>query len=228
VCRFFIGLTHINAQQSPLPRFAPAPEEMAKRYERANERDSLVRRSVFKTSVTPGWSGASSFWYRNALPDSQSEFHFVDLEKKEKRLLFDHEKMSKALLVVLEKPAQASRLPITDVYVYPDRNQVAIATGKLFYNVNLADYQLTKIDELPADKAVYPGLTRGVSRWQRARGERKSPDQKWSFLIRDNNIYLEPSTGGDAVALTTDGTLQRCHMEMLAGRRIAVFLSGTG
>jgi dipeptidyl aminopeptidase/acylaminoacyl peptidase len=197
---------YIHAQQPALPRFAPTAEEMSKRYERANDRDSLARRSVFKMTVTPGWSGGSSFWYRNVLADSQYEFHFVDLDKKEKRLLFDHGKMSNALSAVLGKTVEANRIPIRDVYVYPGNDQLAIATGKDFYNVTLSDYQLTKIDTLPTDKTMYPGLTRPVGRWQRGRTERRSPDKKWSYVIRNNNIYLEPSAGGDTIVLTTDGT----------------------
>jgi dipeptidyl aminopeptidase/acylaminoacyl peptidase len=200
---FSVGYIHA---QAPLPRFAPTAEEMVKRYELATNRDSLVRSSVFKTTVTPGWSGGSSFWYRNALADSQYEFHFVDLEKKEKQPLFDHEKMSGALSAVLGKTIEANRIPIRDVYVYPGNDQLAIATGKDFYNVTLSNYQLTKIDTLPADKTVYPGLTRTVSRWQRGRTERRSPDKEWSYVIRNSNIYLEPSAGGDTIVLTTDGT----------------------
>jgi dipeptidyl aminopeptidase/acylaminoacyl peptidase len=197
---------YIHAQQPALPRFAPTAEEMSKRYERANDRDSLARRSVFKMTVTPGWSGGSSFWYRNVLADSQYEFHFVDLDKKEKRPLFDHGKMSRTLSTVLGKTVEANRIPIRDVYVYPGNDQLAIATGKDFYNVTLSDYQLTKIDTLPTDKTMYPGLTRPLGRWQRGRTERRSPDKKWSYVIRNNNIYLEPSAGGDTIVLTTDGT----------------------
>lgn len=205
LCMMF-SCGYIHAQQAPLPRFAPTAEEMAKRYTRANDRDSLARRSVFKMTVTPGWSGAASFWYRNALADSQYEFHFVDLDKKEKRPLFDHEKMSKALSAVLAKTVEANRIPIRDIYVYPGNEQLAIATGKDFYNVRLSDYQLTKIDTLPTDKTVYPGLTRPIGRWQRGRTERRSPDKKWSWVVKNNNIYLEPATGGDTIALTSDGT----------------------
>ncbi|MEO8174376.1 MAG: hypothetical protein ABI581_14880, partial [Sediminibacterium sp.] len=73
-----IGCDVLWAQEKPLDRFAPTREQMLQRYKMANERDTLARTTVFKTAVTPGWSGGSAFWYRNALPDSQYEFHFVD------------------------------------------------------------------------------------------------------------------------------------------------------
>jgi hypothetical protein len=103
-----------------LDKFAPGREQMLQRYKTANERDTLARKTVFKTAVTPGWIGASAFWYRNALPDSQSEFHFVDPVKNIKKPLFDHERMAKAIAGITGKPVSANRLPIRNVYLYPD------------------------------------------------------------------------------------------------------------
>ncbi|MEO8173776.1 MAG: prolyl oligopeptidase family serine peptidase, partial [Sediminibacterium sp.] len=126
--------------------------------------------------------------------------------KNNKRPLFDHEKLAKALSVMMGRTISANKLPVRNVYLYPDGKKIAIATGSLFGDVDLATYQITKIDSLPVDKTVYPGLTRTVGRWQRVRNERISPDKKWVFVLRDNNIYIEPAEGGAAVAYTTDGT----------------------
>ncbi|MES2332708.1 MAG: prolyl oligopeptidase family serine peptidase [Bacteroidota bacterium] len=194
------------AQQRTLDRFAPAREQMMQRYKTANDRDTLARKTVFKTTVTPGWSGGSAFWYRNALPDSQYEFHFVDPAKNIKRPLFDNERMAKSLSDITGKTVTANRLPIRNVYIYPVGNKIAIATGSVYYDVDLANYQLSKIDSLPVDKTVYPGLERIVGRWQRNRNERISPDKKWTFVLKDYNIYLEPAGGGETIAYTTDGT----------------------
>jgi dipeptidyl aminopeptidase/acylaminoacyl peptidase len=194
------------AQQRSLDKFAPGRGQMAQRYKNANERDTLARKTVFKTSVTPGWIGASAFWYRNALPDSQSEFHFVDPVKNIRKPLFDHERMAKAIAVITGKPVNANRLPIRNVYLYPDGKKIAVAVGSVFNGVDLETYQVTKIDSLPVDKTVYPGLTRTIGRWQRNRNERTSPDKKWTYSLKDYNIYIEPAEGGTATAYTTDGT----------------------
>ncbi len=196
----------VLAQQKSLPAFAPSRDLMLKRYKAAEERDSLARRTVFKATVQPGWSGPSSFWYRNALPDSQSEYIFVDPTKATKRPLFDVAQMAKALSAATNRPVTAGRLPIRDLYVYPDAAKLAVATGNAFYDIDLSSYAFTKIDTLPTDKTVYPTLTRPLSRWQRGRTERVSPDKKWTLIVKDNNIYLEPVGGGTAIAYTTDGT----------------------
>ncbi len=196
----------VFAQQKSLPAFAPSRDQMLKRYKAAEERDSLSRRTVFNVAMQTGWSGPSYFWYRNALPDSQSEYIFVDPTKATKRPLFDVAQMAKALSAATNRPVTAGRLPIRDLYVYPDATKLAVATGTSFYDIDLSSYAFTKIDTLPTDKTIYPTLTRPVSRWQRGRTERISPDKKWTLVVKENNIYLEPVGGGTAIAYTTDGT----------------------
>lgn len=194
------------AQTKSLPAFAPTREQMLQRYKTATERDSLVRRTAFKLNVTPNWSGSSAFWYRNALPDSQSEYLFVDPVKNVKRPLFDANKMATALLAAGHKNATANRLPIRNAFLYPDGNKIAIAVGNTFYDVDLSQYQLSKIDSLPIDKTEYPALTRVPGRWQRGRTVRTSPDKQWNVVVKEHNIFLEPANGGTAVQYTTDGT----------------------
>ena len=78
----------LSAQNKVTEPFSPNREQMLKRYKVAEERDSLARRTIFKTSITPGWSGSAAFWYRNALPDSMSEYLYIDPTKKIKRCFF--------------------------------------------------------------------------------------------------------------------------------------------
>jgi hypothetical protein len=202
-----VGYTNVlTAQKKITQPFSPGREQMLKRYKAAEERDSLARRSIFKTSVTPVWTGSSAFWYRNALPDSLSEYLYIDPVKKVKRTLCDVTKISQALSAITGKPVNFGKIPIKDMYVYPEGGTIAIATGAEFYNVDLDNYSVTKIDTLPVDKTIYPGLTPTIGRWQRNRNNRTSPDKKWSFVLKENNIYLQPDGGGDVIAYTTDGT----------------------
>jgi len=196
----------LTAQKTITLPFAPSREQMLNRYKTAEERDSLARRTIFKTSVTPMWSGPSAFWYKNTLPDSLSEYLYIDPAKKIKRPLFDATKISKALSAISGKPVYPGRLPIKDIYVYPEGGKIAIATGTVFYTVDLDNYNLTKIDSLPVDKTIYPGLTPKIGRWQSNHNDSISPDKKWRFIVKDNNIYLKPFGGGDSIAYTTDGT----------------------
>jgi dipeptidyl aminopeptidase/acylaminoacyl peptidase len=53
-----------------------------------------------------------------------------------------------------------------------------------------------------------PSLVRITGRIKAAPRKRDdlSPDGKWRALIRDHNLVIEPAAGGDAIALSTDGT----------------------
>lgn len=195
----------VQAQQNSLTSFAPNHQQMLKRYNIAEDRDSLAKRSIFKMTVVPSWSGSSAFWYRNYLPDSVSEYLYVDPVKNIRKPLFDVNKMAAALSEATGKPLGNGRLPIRDLYIYPGEKEIAIATGTVFFHVDLDNYQLKKIDSLPVDKTVYPSLTRPTSRWQRGRTERLSPDKKWLFVVKENNISLVPANGGDTIPYTTDG-----------------------
>jgi dipeptidyl aminopeptidase/acylaminoacyl peptidase len=197
---------NVVAQQKQLTVFKPSREQMIKRFKTAEERDSLSRRSVFTSTVQPGWSGSSSFWYRNNLPDSLSEYIFIEPSKLTRRPLFDLQQMAKALSSATGKSVTAGRLPIKDMYVYPDAAKVAVAIDSTFYEVDLANYSFSKIDTLPTNKTIYPGLTRSIGRWQRGRMEQQSPNKKWTLSLKENNILLEPVGGGQAIAFTTDGT----------------------
>lgn len=120
ITSLFAVVSSLTAQQKPLPSYAPSRNEMLERYKVADQRDSLARKTAFKLSVTPNWSGPSAFWYRNALPDSQSEYLYVDPVKNIKRPLFDAAKMAAAISSVQGKAAEANRLPIRNAYLYPD------------------------------------------------------------------------------------------------------------
>lgn len=201
-----VSISSLTAQKPVVTAYAPTREEIAKRYKRANELDTLARRSVFKSNVVPNWSGASSFWYRNTLADSVAEYVFVDPSQSTKKVLFDPVKLAASLTQATGKTVDSRRLALKDIYVYPGTNRIAIATGTLFFDVDLASYQLSKIDSLPVDTTSYPNLTRATSRWQRGRQNLVSPDKKYTVAIKDYNITITPTEGGAPVMATTDGT----------------------
>ncbi len=70
---------------------------------------------VYKTSVRPHWSvDGASLWYKNLLPDGESEFIFVDCKSGVRRLAFDHQRLATALTQA-GVPATALDLPLEDL-----------------------------------------------------------------------------------------------------------------
>jgi len=209
-----VFFTITQAQTKPLPAFSPTRTEMLQRYKVAAERDSLVRKTVFKLGLTPNWSGPSVFWYRNILADSVMRYYLVDPLSNAKKPLFDPEKLSAALVIAGHKNVNPDKLTIKNAYLYPDQQRLAIAVDSKFYEVDLLQYQLANIDSLPVDKTQYPGLTKMPGRWQRVRTLRTSPNQEWNIIVKEHNIYLEPVKGGAIIQYTKDGTKEMPYGEV--------------
>ena len=70
-----------------------------------------VRKMVFSTSVNPNWlETGDKFWYN--YNTTEGEFYYiVDLEKKEKKPLFDNHEMARMLTLITKDPYDYKHLP---------------------------------------------------------------------------------------------------------------------
>src|SRR5688500_16183814 len=91
--------------------YKPSRAEMLKRYQHAALMDSITKNTVFKTSVQPYWQeNGNTFWYRNTLKDSVTEYILVDAAKRTKTLAFDHQKLATALSKTSGKNIDSKRM----------------------------------------------------------------------------------------------------------------------
>ena len=98
----FLLATSINfAQETPKPNYRAAAKYSPKN----------LAKMVHSTSVNPHWlKKGNRFWY--AYKTSEGSNHYlVDLDKKNKRLLFDNVKMAKWLTEITKDPYDAKHLP---------------------------------------------------------------------------------------------------------------------
>lgn len=163
---------------------------------------------VFKARIIPHWfQDNQRFWYRNRLPEDRSEFMLVDAEKGTRQLAFDHEKLAKALALVLGKEVDPERLPF---------DQIAFGTplASIMFEVNdktwVYDAEQDTCSEADSKLSASsnegrPSDREGNGRSRRRRGEAVvSPDGNWSASIEDHNIILT-CTEGEKRSLTNDG-----------------------
>jgi len=86
----------LHAQE--VSRFQPTHEQLIARYKRAAKLDSLTKDAVFRMSVEAHWaSDEKSFWYKNTLKDSATEYVEVDAASGRKRAAFDVPMLASAL-----------------------------------------------------------------------------------------------------------------------------------
>lgn len=204
-------LNDVSAQIFP---YFPSSQEMEQRYANAAVRDSISRQTIFKTSVNPQWMGASAFWYANRLPEGRTEYIYVEAEKNKRISLFDGDKLVAALESASGKSIPKDRFQLRNMYVAPGAVYAVVELEGNFWKIKPADYTVEKTDIMPKDTTSYPGLLRTRGRWEWFRGARVSPDGKYTALVRDHNIFIEPKDGGAAIQYTTDGTSEKPYGDL--------------
>ena len=199
----FAGLS----QAQILPDYQPDRAAIAERYRNMAHLDTAIRNTVLKTGVQANWQeGNNSFWYRNILHDSISEYIFVDAVKGTRQKAFDHSKMAAALSTATGKTYSADRLRIGKMKFGKDAQTVVLQLADKTWEVNLQDYAVKTASPFPPDNAGFPPF-RG--RGRRERFVKESPDKQWNVFTSKGNLFVQKVGGTDSVQLTTNGTIEK-------------------
>ena len=126
---------------------APAPGQGTKAdYERSASLRALTRGKVFRDRIEPTWSkDGKRLWYRVQTGADRYEFVLVDAAKGTRRLVFDHEKMAKALIGAGMDGARADRLPISEFDLDREAGSVVFRIGSMWWRCDLKSYALAKL-----------------------------------------------------------------------------------
>jgi dipeptidyl-peptidase-4 len=176
-------------------------------YERADRLEGLTRGKVLRSRIEPHWFGDNdAFWYRNDLSEGRREFVLVDALAGKRELAFDHGQLAKALGEKLGKPLDAARLPLEAIEFVDGKAAIRFVAEAKYWKFTLASGELAKTEkfDLPRRRRLDPPSPRRGSRNSSPRSER-SPDGKWSVVVRDSNLILTPQGGSEEFPLTTDG-----------------------
>ncbi len=206
-----------------LPPYKPSAEEMRMRYKKAEIMDSVARNKVFKTNLQANWQAdGESFWYKNILPDSVTEYILVHAGKRTKQPAFDHTRLAKALEAFTPGAKDPHHLVISNIYYDKSGRKMRIQVDGKWLLCDLGSY---KLDTTPAPVeyiAATSVTARGGNRFntsgdlnsmvRRARAFRSdtiSPDKSWRSFVRGGNIFLSPVAGGEDIQLTTNGSASK-------------------
>jgi dipeptidyl aminopeptidase/acylaminoacyl peptidase len=206
ILMLFISGSVATAQKNNLPAYKPSQAELSASYKRMELSDSLTRGSILKAGVVAGWQGdGQSFWYRNVLKDSLTEYIYVNASDGKKIKLFDNEKVAAALSKASDSTFSAKKLMLYDIRFTDPNSNLIIQVKRQWYNYNKATNSAEKIDKPNIEKPKELGWTRQRSRWQRFRADSISPDKKQKAYVRNGNIFLSMPDGKNAAQLTYDG-----------------------
>jgi dienelactone hydrolase len=170
---------------------------------------------VYVTSVTPHWlAGNTRFWYRNELKDRNREFIAVNAVKGVRARAFDHERLAKALVKSGVKGALAGRLPVESIVEVTDKTVVFMARGSC-WRCDLKTYELKKIDR---PKPAEPAKSKAGAKPRRPKRKQQTPSppkwnapKKWTYTVKDHNIFLRLKEGGDEIQLSKDGSEDKSY-----------------
>jgi dipeptidyl aminopeptidase/acylaminoacyl peptidase len=206
ILMLFISGSVATAQKNNLPAYKPSQAELSASYKRMELSDSLTRGSILKAGVVAGWQGdGQSFWYRNVLKDSLTEYIYVNASDGKKIKLFDNEKVAAALSKASDSTFSAKKLMLYDIRFTDPNSNLIILVKRQWYNYSKATNSAEKIDKPNLEKSKELGWTRQRSRWQRFRADSISPDKKQKAYVRNGNIFLSTPDGKNATQLTYDG-----------------------
>lgn len=210
---FFIGMFFIfsvSTQAQSLPPYQPSHTEMVARYKAADQRDSAVKKTIFKAAVNAHWlPGEKAFWYVNILKDSVTEYLLVDAATGKKKKAFDKVKLAGSLGDYTGKKIASDYLLIDSVTYDRTGNQIAFAYNKQYFQFNTQNNRLKKIDSLTGQPGMNHQFIETSSRWENYRTDSLSPDRSWSAYISNNNVFIKRVGTTDSVQYTTDGSNEK-------------------
>lgn len=210
-----LGLALVGAAASPAqPRQRPRQPE-----------------GVYKTEIRPHWfDGGARFWYRNDLHGGTREFVLVEAESGTRKPAFDHEKLAAGLSKAAGKEYKADKLPFDDIEFPAGGKAVRFRVDRTNWTCDLTSYECAK-----AEAAALPEPGAPATELEDVRGsegdpnpdpeqgeyitvaqppdrtvDRQSPDKKWIAFIRESNVWVKNSEGGET-QLTKDGTSAKAY-----------------
>jgi dipeptidyl aminopeptidase/acylaminoacyl peptidase len=184
---------------------------------------------VYKDRVTPHWfADETKFWYRNDLKGGAKEFVVVDAETGTRGPAFDHAKLAASLSKATGKDYRADRLPFDDLTFLDGTKAVRFKVGTETWICDLTTYECRKGENQPEPPAapqpaaepvrdeslwpdgpaVNPSDENELVAFQQPKKDptrqARSPDGKWTAVIKDNNLVLRDGDGKET-PLTKDG-----------------------
>lgn len=209
------GTLLLQKADAQLPSYKPSREQISSAYQHMELMDSLSKGTVLKASINPVWQAdGKSFWYKNILKDSLTEYIYVNSLASKKARAFDQEKVAKALSKAADTVFSASKLMLQDMRIDADKNTLYIQAGEKWYAYDTKLHTARKVEKAGVEKPVELGWTKQVSRWQPFHADSLSSDRKQKASIRNGNIYLSDANGKNARQLTYEGNPLRPFGEL--------------
>jgi dipeptidyl aminopeptidase/acylaminoacyl peptidase len=186
-----------------------------------------IGQNTYSTSITPGWiNETDSLWYSWRDRDGTT-FYLVQPKLREKKPLFNHEKMAAQLATLHKTPVDPKALPFNAVTWMKDTRNIRVTVDSFRYEYNLTTEVLKSVGLARDDSTANAGgrggnQGRGGNRGRGGGGGRQgrgggggrggaanfrnySPDSTHFAFAKEHNLFVVIVATGDTVQLTRDG-----------------------
>ena len=156
------------------------------------------------------WIGDThTFWYP-LQTDGGTEYLMIDADKNTSRPLFDTGKLARQLTAKGGKEVKAGDLGLQRLRVNEKGDTLHFAAQGKEWTYCIRKNTLTA--DSPARQMRGAGWPRQERHWMEVDDERgaqpiPSPDGQWVAFVRENNVWVRPTHGGNERQLSIDGTL---------------------
>ena len=133
----------------------------------------------------PHWSNNEQLLYRSSTEQGK-QFFVLDAKTKQKKLAFDHQKLSAALARITEKEVNQENLPFKSFEIV-SKNKISLKVKGKAYQCNIESY-LCKLTKNTAKK-----------------NELVAPNGERAVFIREHNLWLRNLNDNSEKQLTIDG-----------------------
>jgi len=164
---------------------------------------------VYRDRVEPHWFGDQShFWYRNELPQSESQFILVDAAAGTRKPAFDHAAVAAQMSEILKQKIEPSKLPIDSLKFADNRSTVVFSGLDGRFTLDMASAVLTR--EFTADESSPVSLFLPV----RASG---ASDKDTEIVLQNKLDYpvllfwVDPDGGKREYGRVSPGETRRQH-----------------
>lgn len=167
-------------------------------------KDRFSGNKVFYSNVQPQWlENTHQFWYVRNTPEGRI-YVLVNADKKERKELFNHSKLAKALSDASGKDIKPEALPLNHVSLNEGADTLYFVFDNQRWQYAIRKNQLSNQGSLP--------IPPKQKHWMEMDDEKEnapvpSPDGKYMAYIKNHNIYVKEALGGKEKQLSIDGTL---------------------
>jgi len=165
----------VNAESLNIEKYQQAERQLGK----------YTEKLVVGTVEYPSWTENNKLIYSSQTQHGK-QFFILDTVTKEKKLAFDHQKLTRALARLTEQEIKPENLPFNRFELISEKI-ISLNLDDKLYQCNIENY-LCQLSEIAIKNS-----------------ELVSPDGKLAVYIKDHNLWLRNLDDNSEKKLTTDG-----------------------